>query len=213
MHKHHVNHHPNEALAIARYSNRQQCALCFHTGPDLVDHFMPTHELVLKAGIFNPVCFTRDTLDELLAIDIHRERICGHCGATFETDHEANEHHYDMHADKCKLVIEANNARRNQMLYLICGLCDETVQPEDYFSHIEMDQSIFQFSAASCQGDPSTIYYHKLYRDYLRTKVVFGNRLVVFKQNLIFSEYDDSQQFANLANRIVAHFLGQPAVR
>lgn len=210
---HHDNKHPNESLAITRPSNRQQCALCFHTGPDLGVHFMQTHELVLEANIFNPVCLTPDTLAELLTIDIHRKRLCEHCGATFETDHEANEHHYDMHTDERKSVIQTNDVQPNQISHLICGLCNATVRPEHYFGHIEMDQSIFQISNASFQGDPWESYYQKLYMDYLRTKVVFGNRLVVFKQNLIFSEYDDSQQFADLANRLVACAFGQPIVR
>lgn len=209
--KHHANHHPNEPMAVATQSNHQQCALCFHSGPDLGDHFMQTHALVLRADIFNPICFTRDTLAELLTIDIHRKRLCQHCGATFETDHEAKEHHYDMHSDEIKSVIEANDVKPNQVAYLICGLCDETVRPEDYFSHIEMDQSLFMNSSVgSFRGDPSTVYYRKLYKDYLRTKVVFGNRLVVFKQNLISSEYDDSQQFTELANHLVARAFGQP---
>lgn len=208
LRKHHANNHPNNAMIVTRQIEREQCAFCHHTGHNMPLHFVQTHRLVLEAGVFNPVCFTRNTLAELLAIDIHRKRLCGHCGATFETNHEANEHHYNIHSDKQKSVIEVNDVRPNQISYLICGLCGNPTRPEDYYAHVEMDQAIFsfqptQFSVDPREPNPAVSYYNKLYKDYLKTKVVFGNRLVVFKQNLIDSEYDDSQQFADLINQIV----------
>lgn len=206
---HHANNHPTEPLVITRRSNREQCALCHYIGPDVVNHFMQTHELVLKTNIFNPVCFTRNTLAELLSIDIHKRRQCGHCGLIFETDSEAQQHHGYMHQDKETQLIEQSDEKPNQISYLICGLCKRPINPEDFYAHVEMDQSIFQFTADRIPQDPTqnyaTNYYCNLYQDYLKTKVVFRNGLILFKQNLILSEYDDVQYFSRLVNRIVGN--------
>lgn len=38
-------------------------------------------------------------------------------------------------------------------------------------------------------------FKNRLIRNYLKTKVVFGNGLVLTKQNLLNTKYDDSKQF------------------
>lgn len=206
---HHANNHPTESLVITRQSNREQCALCFYTGSDLINHLSHTHELVMKTDIFNPICFTRNTLAELLAIDVHRKRQCGYCGLTFDTDSEAQQHHGFMHWDREMAIIEWSDEKPNQISYLICGTCHWPITPNDYFAHIEMDQRIFQttvhsaYDAAAQEKCSAQDIHYKLYQDYLKTKVVFRNGLILFKQNLIFSEFDDIQQFNVVVNEII----------
>lgn len=197
---HHSIHHSDKSLIIARQTNRKQCALCYFSGPDLVNHFLQSHELVMNADIFNPICFTPDTLTELLSMDLHRRRRCGICGAVFETDHETQEHHYNVHWNIENVTIELVDRAPNQISHLICGLCNHIIQPEHYLAHVELDQKKIQSTADRMRPvheqehqnqNHDTNFYHKQYQNHLRTKVVFNNGLTVYKQNLTLSEYDD----------------------
>lgn len=208
LRKHHEEKHSDDPFVVARKINRNQCALCYYTEPNLPNHFQQTHQQVLKAHIFNPVCFTRENLAELLTIDIHQKRRCGYCGETFETDHEIQQHHFYMHLDKEALFYEWRDKDPHEISYLICGRCNRKLDPEQYYRHIEIDQAIFQSSNNRITvnehiNESNHTEYFRLYRDYLKTRVIFGNGMILFKQNLIFSEYDDSQQFAEAVDSLL----------
>lgn len=209
LRKHHSNNHPDDVFVATRKMNREQCAFCYYIGPNLANHVQQTHQQVLESRIFNPVCYTRDSLRALLAIDIHKKQRCGYCGDIFETEHEATQHHFYEHLGKTKLFYEWRDKDPHQISYIKCGRCDGEIEAEHYYRHVEIDQAIFHTTKRNGddnKSDPDSEYYaeyFRLYQDYLKTKVIFGNGLICFKQNLIFSDYDDTDAFARTVDRLL----------
>lgn len=210
---HHDAKHPNQPFATARAANRNECALCPFGGPSLIKHFQENHVFLLEVNLFNPVCFTPDTLTELLAIDIRDKQICGHCNVIFETIHEADIHHYKMHPDVNLSMVKWNVAAPHHISFLICAICKSRLEPHQFNKHIEQEMATFNLSLYgnhSYKADPNSQAndfaqtYFKLLGIFMRTKVVFGNGLVAFKQNLLFSRYDDILQFEEVAKRIAS---------
>lgn len=209
LRKHHADKHPDDQFVVARKMNREQCAFCYYIGPDLANHVQQTHKQVLKADIFNPVCFLQENLRQYLAIDIHRKRQCGYCGETFETDHECQQHQFYEHLGKTKSIYEWRAKAPYEIAYIRCGRCNSEIEPQHYYKHVEIDRAVFLSSnksqSATYQDKDERKYaeYFQLYQDYLKTKVIFANGMICFKQNLIFSEYDDTQAFDDTVNRII----------
>lgn len=215
---HHGKKHAGQPFAMARASNRQQCALCPFGSSNLVEHFQEKHEFDLKVNLCNPVCYAPETLAELLSIDIRQKRQCGHCAAVFETDHEAEIHHYTMHPDRSDLVIKWNGMENpNPISHMICTMCNQKPESNDLCEHMEQDFTWFELSnygnylydgdSSGGSNEASKVYF-KLLDIFLRTKVVFNNGLVVFKQNLLFSQFDDIQQFQAIALQIANSIQG-----
>lgn len=61
-------------------------------------------------------------------------------------------------------------------------------------------------SAHGCKGSfdyRCMQFKNRLKRDFLKTRVVFGNGLVVTKQNLLGTKYDDSKQFEVFIDNLI----------
>lgn len=100
---HHKNNHGDQPFVVQRQHNTQKqlCAMCLYTGPDLANHFQQMHTAFASsdAVVFNSIRFAPEFLAEMLAIDVHQRFQCGHCGAAFETDHEAKWHCGEQHGN------------------------------------------------------------------------------------------------------------------
>lgn len=190
---HHQERHPDEPFVCVRAENRQQCAMCHYSGADILSHFEQSHGQNYQTSIFNPNCFTQELLANLFMIDIHKKRRCNYCGDSFETDHEVKMHSFVAHANLNASFVESNDEQPNEISYLICALCDGKFAPAGFLNHIDGESKIWaqRFSGQSVE----------LYRSYMKTKVVFANGLVAFKQNLVFSPYDDSKQIQEMIQR------------
>lgn len=177
---HHQKTHENMPFIMVRHRDPGQCAMCLYRGHDLVNHFQQMHtEFVSSDGnVFNPTCFTPEFLAELLQNDVHRRFQCGHCGGTFETEHETKWHSFEKHGNMkdWRVVQQINDS--NRILYVVCGICHGQIQPADLLNHMMMESQA-----------------NSIFADYLKVKVVFANGLTVFKQNLTCTAYDDSKQF------------------
>lgn len=202
---HHAEKHTSVPFVVVRASNRNQCAFCLYDGPNLAEHTLNQHNFLLECDLFNPVCFTPERLTDLLANNFHQKRQCGQCQMVFETDHEVEIHHFKQHPNVDLLRLPWNGAGPCDVAHLICHFCYSHVEPHNFYAHIAQDLNTFNVFATDTSSDDtkhkrygtSTAerFLHKLMEAFLKTKVVFHNGLVAFKQNLLLSQFDDSQQF------------------
>lgn len=185
---HHKKTHGNLPLVVQRHRNAQQCAMCLYRGPDVGNHFQQQHTAYASSDaiVFNPICFTPEFLVEMLQNDIHQRFQCGHCGATFESDHETKWHCCEKHGNlkDCQVVQQANV--RNGIIHVVCSICGAEIQPANLLNHMLTE------SQALGHG------IEELYSNYMKSKMVFTNGLVVFKANVVCSVYDDSKQIVQL---------------
>lgn len=175
-------------FVVQRQGNAQQCAMCLYCGPDLANHFQQLHTPYASsdAVVFNPICFTPEFLVEMLQNDVHQRFQCGHCRATFETDHETKWHCGERHGNlkNCQVVQQAISP--NSIMYVVCSICGAEIQSADLLNHMLTE------SQALGHG------IDELYSNYMKAKMVFTNGFVVFKANVACSVYDDSQQIVQL---------------
>lgn len=122
--KHQQQVHMNEPFAIVNYDDRKRCGICQEAVDELIDHFEKEHKAIRKKEVFNPIRFSDERLDELLKIEIHKKRQCGHCVAVFETEDEMETHHTIGHENMEKI---SKPYADKQGTALICGYCQATV--------------------------------------------------------------------------------------
>lgn len=211
--KHQEHVHLNEPLAIVSYDDRTKCGICLKSADSMADHFEAEHKLIVKKEIFNPMRISDEKLIDLLSIDIHKKRQCGHCDAIFETEQEIEIHHSIGHEDKEKifrLYID------NRSPFLICGYCQSKVDRQQYLYHVRGHPYVYRCWKCTYQSDDlvdlirhdkqmhevNTLNYHcKMFSDWLNshfnnTKMCFSNGLMVKNYNLIGTQFDDSKLFA-----------------
>lgn len=181
---HHKKNHEKLPFIVMRQRNAEQCAMCLYRGPDLVNHFQQMHTAFASSDgiIFNPICFTPEFLAEVLQNNFHSRFQCGHCGATFETDHETRWHCCNKHGNLKDWPVAKQANVPNQILHVVCSICRAEIQSADLLNHLLAE------SQALGHG------IDQLYVNYMKLKVVFANGLTVSKQNLAYSAYDDSKQ-------------------
>lgn len=204
--KHQQEVHPNEPLAIVSYDDRNRCGICHK--PTEVDHFEKEHKTGLKKDVFNPMRLSDQKLDELLKIEIHKKRQCGHCSVIFETEEEMDTHHSIAHENMEKI---SNPYTDYQAPVLICGYCQTKVTRDDYFAHVKSHSYVFRCWKCTHQTNDlvdlvvhdkflherDTLDYHcSMFPDWIRaqfndTKILFSNGLVVRNYNLIGTKFDD----------------------
>lgn len=218
--KHHKQTHQSNQFAIVSQSDSKKCALCPYHGLGIIAHFDTQHKCVLKtlsvrqlrsANI--PFRMDNTILEKHLEKRLHKKQKCGCCNANFDTERELRDHHSKCHK-MSKMTIKEFYDNNNS--HLICNCCRVRVDRNLYLGHVE--NHAFNFKCCHCKfstkdmiqlvkhdkhahGLMNTFDYrcmqfkNRLKRDYLRTRVIFGNGLVLTKQNLLTTKYDDSKQF------------------
>ncbi|XP_055302575.1 uncharacterized protein LOC129568553 [Sitodiplosis mosellana] len=172
LEKHHNKVHPNEHFVAVQ---NRRCVLCPYVGPNLNAHVCNEMKKVLSLKIFNPTRYTEETLAELL--ELNRKFECKYCGTTFNTSQEVMAHHREQHGE---LMIQTGKAEKNQIVGMICGCCQIMVGADMHAKHLK---SIVEKRWSNLNTWQT--WFEQFEIDYLRTKVIFSNGLVVFKQNLI----------------------------
>lgn len=228
--KHHkTSSHATMPFAIVRQqSSAQQCALCPYSGTGVVAHFQTMHKFVLKTlsvrqlrSIHIPFRLTNTQLDAYLFQKLHKKQKCGNCNEIFEIERELRDHHGMCHKAQKMTIKEFYD---NNNMHLVCNCCHMKIDRSLYLSHIEKRPFDFRchkcvFSArdmiklvkhdAKAHGHRNSFecrcmqYKNRLKRDYLKTQVIFGNGLVLTKQNLLGTKYDDSQQFEVFVDKLL----------
>lgn len=225
--KHHKNSHPSMTFAIVSQNDQQKCALCPYSGTGIIAHFQTMHKFILKTlsvrqlrCIDIPFRLNNIQLDAHLNQKLHKKQKCGSCSAIFDTEREVREHHSKMHKS-LKITIKEFD---NNNVHLICNCCNIKIERHLYLSHIE--HCGLKFNCHNCEFDTidmielvkhdKTVHGHndsfkyrcmqfknRLKRDFLKTRVIFGNGLVVTKQNLLGTKYDDSKQFEVFIDKLL----------
>lgn len=210
--KHQQQAHSNESLAFVSYDDRKKCGICLTSFDSMVDHFEIEHKSILKADFFNPMRMPDQQLDDLLKIEVHKKRQCGHCDAIFETDNQIDIHHELGHENEEKITKPYTD---NRGPFLICGYCQSNVERDKYVSHVKSHKYVFKCWKCTYQTkdlvdlvfhdsevhERDTLNYHcSMFSDWLKshfekTKMVFPNGLELKTYNLFGTKFDDSKVF------------------
>lgn len=212
--KHQKTVHPTNALILANQLNREQCALCHRVG-DLDDHFERAHKVILSKHSLNPFRVTDIILKEVLSIDIHQKRQCGHCKMIFETFHELEYHNSMKHS---KLAIISNVVANEKRANMRCEECNLMTNQEEYFKHLEKHS--FQFKCSECRFQTKILaelmahdarahkskvvkvqseeFISHLKDVHSKSKMIFGNGLILSNFNLTGTKYELSVKFSKV---------------
>lgn len=214
-------------FAIVSQNDRAQCALCPYSGIGIIAHFQTMHKFVLKTlsvrqlrCIDIPFRLNNTQLDAHLNQKLHKKQKCGCCNAIFDTDREVREHHGKMHKSLKMTIKEFDNNN----IQLICNCCNIKIERHLYLNHIE--HCALEFKCHECAFDTNDMialvkhdkkahghndsfgyrcmqFKNRLKRDFLKTRVIFGNGLVVTRQNLSGTKYDDSKPFQVFIDKLL----------
>lgn len=198
---------------IVDKNDRKQCSLCAYNGDGIIQHFQKTHKSILGFKGLNPMRLTDEVLDELLTIDVHKQMECEYCQQLFDTKSQVLLHHKIKHSTEPVLMKKVFN---NQLVYLICGYCEQKIEPDDYYSHVTthiypwkclhcdfhaidlddlMEHDGSEHSSSSLFAGIFENHSNLLEMNYFQTKMVFGNGLVLIKHNLIGTKVGDRSAF------------------
>lgn len=206
--------HPTSVLIVSNQLNRNQCALCNRVG-ELDDHFERAHKVILSKHSLNPFRVTDGILKEVLSIDIHKKRQCGHCKMIFETFHELEHHNSMKHSE---LTIISNEVADEKKAVMRCDECNRTTNQEEYFKHLE--EHSFQFKCSECRFQTKILVElmahdaraHKskvvkvqseeftshLKDVHSKSKMIFANGLMLSNFNLTGTKYESSVKFSKV---------------
>lgn len=233
--KHHKEKHLPEPFVIIDMSNYQKCALCSYIGTDVPKHFA-VHRIYAKnfrkrhiARMWSPICMTDETYDERWLKKLHRKFKCNECGAIIETDFLLRHHFITFHKTPTAIPTARYNAKDcfDLSRYYLCGCCNKKVEIDAFMEH--MKNHIFQFPCAKCPFTFTDLvdlivhdytnhdmdntlhtriiqYSNHLQKYYYSTRMIHGNGLVLTKQNLLSTKYDDWSEFSDYIESMVRFF-------
>lgn len=210
--EHHNEEHPNEQFAVVALNDDQKCALCPFLGVNITKHFDECHKAVLYENNFNPTAMPEACLKELLKTNLNYRYQCSGCARCFDQEHTLIEHIERTHPDS---GVFSKPVQSNVIKMIILPCCsDEETKTDNLFKHLESHQRDYKcpgcdFVAKSIHVIDAHYKVHTtmppmdlaahvkqiLLADYLSTNVVFGTGLIVTKQNLLGTQFDDMNQF------------------
>lgn len=225
--KHHKNSHLSDQFVIVNQNDVKKCALCTYSGLGMIEHFHTMHKLVLKTlsrrnlrSVYTPLQLSDTMLNELLESKVHIRQICGYCKMDFETERDIRHHHNTIHTTQKMLIKEIYT---NYIVQLICGVCHIKVDRSLFLRHIETHARDWMCHKCNfttidmCQmanhdqthksGDTfkhrCIQLRNRLKRVFLKTEMFFGNGIVLTKQNLLNTKYDDSKHFDDFLDALL----------
>lgn len=216
MLQHIKDHHPTSQICFVDVNVYNKCPLCHYSCNinDLPKHFKKEHSLILEVKtISNPNRLTEEQFQQLLKIDVHKKPMCDLCGEIFDIEEVYHAHHKLKHRSDVK---RTRNVIDNSFRGFISTCCDKFIAPQDFFNHL--NEHSFEFTCNECNlkmprledAAQHDLIKHKnnkplelrclmlnrtLRKTFLRTKLFYGNGLVLYKHNLLGTEYDDMEVF------------------
>lgn len=152
----------------------------------MVEHFLVKHKSVTKLKYLNPIIYSDKQINELLAIDFHRNfygdrnkpthLICGFCQKKINCDtflHHFNEHTYSFKCSHCTY---------------------HSVSLVELVSH---EKSAHLHDSLTYHCNAFTKWIRK---KFLNTILVFGNGLLLKHFNVARTKFDKSKQFDEFIN-------------
>ncbi|XP_055305955.1 uncharacterized protein LOC129570395 [Sitodiplosis mosellana] len=217
--RHHDEVHSQKPLIITSVLDNKKCALCDYTGHDLADHMKIEHELVLRSIDNNPNRFTDETLNKLLAIDIHKKHKCAYCVKVCETLGEIKSHIIHDH----RMQIKYETFFDSHSVKIVAGCCQSIIDLHEFLNHLADPNHTFPSTCGKCNfrtnemldfvdhqvnvhqitKDADSLYRRLLQTRFWKTSVIFGNGFMCNKHNLLGTEFDDSKPFAELVEQML----------
>lgn len=231
LEKHQSKKHPSFPLAITDIINCEKCALCSYIGKDVPAHSQ-VHRIYRKnfsrrhiARMTNPLSYTDETYDERLLLRIHQKHRCLECGLAFDTAFLQRQHFLFRHQQsaqsllKCNAKIFYDNSR-----HMICGCCCAQIPWNGFFEHIKT--VTFEYPCEKCSFtflDLVDLIVHdrtdhninnstfmrtsqlsnRLKKYYQSTRIVHGNGLVITRQNILSTKFDDWPEFSDYIEGLI----------
>lgn len=211
---HHFEAHPTEIFAMVDVIIPDKCVLCQHSGQDIEEHFKRQHASIADNNVFCPIPLNDASLNELIDMKGQKKRKCDYCHEVFDDKSGFEMHHTIKHS---LFKAKSNKFYDNETIHLITGCCDTKLNPDQFFQHlIEHDFpvkcSLCNFEASHIQkfkthnvnchdGDNNVerMYFQTLeamlWKIYFKTKIKYGNGLILNKHNLVGTNRDDRQEF------------------
>lgn len=215
MLKHIEDFHPKLQICFVDVNVYNKCPLCHCScNPiDLPKHFRNEHNLILEVNTLNPNRLTEEQFQQLQKIDVYKKPMCDHCGEIFDNEEGYHAHHELKHQSNAK---RTSNVVDNSFKGLISTCCNQFIASTDFFNHLNVHS--FEFTCQECNVTMSQLedaaqhdlIKHKknkslelrcltlnrtLRKMFLRTKLFYGNGIVLYKHNLLGTKYDDTEVF------------------
>ncbi|XP_031639061.1 zinc finger protein 271-like, partial [Contarinia nasturtii] len=215
---HHGDVHSNKKFAIVDVLDPKKCSLCQYIGDRVEEHFQNEHSSISITNLFCPIPLSDKSLKKLIEMKGHKNRLCGLCHQTFETKIDYKVHHGNKH------ILFKENVEKfynNESVHLITGCCQAIVDHKKLFNHLKVHPissqcpnctfkalDLYEFTAHQLNvhhpgNDVRVVYREAMQKIYWKTKVVFGNGLVLSKHNLLGTKYDDSELFGVFVENII----------
>lgn len=179
---HHNYKHPTECLVVVDQQNKSKCGLCHKilASSDMKSHFKTEHHQNFSFGINSPICFTQDEIEYLSTLNSAPSEIksfmCGNCGAAENMAKMSFQQHIEGDEFKFRCTESSCNTWFKNIKELI--------------EH-EATEHALSLNKIKYVND----FNNRLKRHYLRTQIVFGNGLVLFKHNVLNTIFDDRGNF------------------
>lgn len=179
--KHHKEQHSDQQFTIIDRMDANKCGICQYKDGNLVNHFKTKHESAINLTCINPIAYSEQRIDELLSIKLHQN-----------VDNE-----------------------QNHPVHLICILCQKKVKPDAYLNHY--NEHSYVFSCTRCifrandfveliihekykhnidsVDDDCLIFLNWIKENFMETKLVFGNGLILQNWNVVETKFDERKQF------------------
>lgn len=227
--EHTENAHRNAFACFVDVNNHEKCLLCDFTGQTLKlpEHFESEHYSHSDVNMLNPCQLMPDVISKLMNIDVHQKFRCFYCEDDYETLTAYEEHHALKHQ---QLEPKFTKIFDNACKELRPTCCQNAMHPQEFMDHL--NRHAFQFSCSNCETSFSSLeeaakhdnnnhqqhnslderwaaLERTLRKLFVRTKVFFGHGLVLYKQNLFGSWFDDTKNFEHFLQNKKAHHYKQ----
>lgn len=180
--KHHKEQHSDQQFVIIDRMEPNKCGICqYKDGSDLINHFKIKHNSAMKLTCINPISYSEQRIDELLSIKLH---------PNFDNE-------------------------QNQPVHFICILCKKKVKHDAYLNHFNEHEYTFECKHCIFRSNdfPKLVIHEKqkhniesvdedcliflnwIKNKFNKTKLVFGNGLILQTWNVIGTKFDESEQF------------------
>lgn len=217
--EHHATAHKKNQFVVVSLYDPCKCALCSFSRRDLNEHFKKDHALLMRTKIISPTRLTDECLNELLSFNYNMQFQCNGCCQVFNTEQEVRDHISRTHTGLGVQFTCNSNKNGDMIKSYFVECCKIEVAPKLYLKHLESHLRQYKCPKCNFQSEfmPNISEHVKLEHpklhfddideinqmlqiDYLSTKVIFGNGLVVTKQNLIGTKYSDWNKFESFLN-------------
>lgn len=193
---HHNHNHHSETFAVVNRHNKSNCGLCHQEimKSEMAKHFKERHPPQIFLCIKNPICFTQSEMDQLLTLNPSQETdepgqmeafCCGYCKCEKKTSEISFQQHIEQDA-----------------FQIVCTMCK-------FLGNNIREMTQHEASVHNLTSDVmkhERILKERLERYFLRTRIMFSNGLVLYKHNMLNTDFDDQEEFRRFVSQKVEEY-------